>query len=124
LAPLARTLLPIGARPMPEISRVPARPPGGLEGGDDAAAPPRFGEFLVAAGVLNRYQLLQALQVQDLSPSFRLGDCISALGFVPSAEIEVMHLRYAGGDSVSGKTRAAAATAGRPRASTRAETVG
>ena len=48
----------------------------------------RFGEFLVAARAISRQQLLTALMFQDRNPGVRLGECIAALGFLSSPEIE------------------------------------
>jgi hypothetical protein len=53
-----------------------------------------FGEFLVQEQVLDRFQLLRALQFQDRSPSARLGQCAVALGFAPADAIERLHQRY------------------------------
>lgn len=53
-----------------------------------------FGEFLVQEQVLDRFQLLRALQLQDRSPRARLGQCAVALGFAPADAIERLHVRY------------------------------
>jgi hypothetical protein len=53
-----------------------------------------FGEFLVEQGVLDRYQLFRALQLQDRSPGTRLGECAAALGFAPINAIERFFERY------------------------------
>ena len=53
-----------------------------------------FGEFLVQEQVLDRFQLLRALQFQDRSPRARLGQCAVALGFAPADAIERLHQRY------------------------------
>ena len=42
----------------------------------------RFGEFLVARGLLDRHQLLRALQHQDRRPELRIGICAVDLGFL------------------------------------------
>ena len=47
-----------------------------------------FGEFLVERGVLTRAQLFQVLTHQDKSPGVRLGEIVSALGFVPYATVD------------------------------------
>jgi hypothetical protein len=62
---------------------------------DDGLATVTFGEYLVANGAVDRYQLLQALQAQDHAPGARLGDCIAALGFLRHEEVEGLHNRYA-----------------------------
>ena len=55
-----------------------------------------FGEFLVEQAVLDRHQLLLALQMQDRQPGVRLGECAAALGFAPIGEIERQFSQYAG----------------------------
>lgn len=50
-----------------------------------------FGEFLVMARVLDRFQLFRALQLQDRLPGKPLGQCAVALGFVARTQIEQMH---------------------------------
>jgi len=47
-----------------------------------------FGEFLVERRVIDRYQLLRALQMQDKYPAVRLGECAAALGYVQISEVE------------------------------------
>jgi hypothetical protein len=79
----------------------------------DEGTVPTFGEYLVEVGRLNRYQLLQALQVQDHSPASRLGDCIAALGFLPHPEIEALHVGYAGAGSAPIVVRRSASTRAR-----------
>ena len=60
------------------------------------ASPKRaaFGEFLVTARVLDRFQLFRALQHQDRSPGTPLGQCAVALGYVARAQIEQMHAAF------------------------------
>ncbi len=53
-----------------------------------------FGEFLVEHHIIDRFQLLRALQMQDRVPGARLGQCAVALGFAPRTEIEQLHSRY------------------------------
>jgi hypothetical protein len=53
-----------------------------------------FGEFLVEYDVLDRFQLFRALQMQDREPGMRLGQCAAALGFIPHAAIEQLHVRF------------------------------
>ena len=53
-----------------------------------------FGEFLVAAEVLDRFQLFRTLQMQDRLPGVRLGQCAVALGFVPADAIEQLFQRF------------------------------
>ncbi len=53
-----------------------------------------FGEFLVDQGVLDRYQLFRALQMQDRLPGVRLGECAAALGYAPINAIERLYERF------------------------------
>lgn len=53
-----------------------------------------FGEFLVDHGVLDRYQLFRALQMQDRLPGVRLGECAAALGYAPINAIERLYERF------------------------------
>jgi hypothetical protein len=55
-----------------------------------------FGEFLVEQGLLDRYQLFRALQMQDRRPGVRLGEAAVALGYASSGAIERMHDRFEG----------------------------
>jgi len=54
-----------------------------------------FGEFLVEQGVLDRFQLFRALQLQDRLPGVRLGECAAALGHVPILAVERLYERFA-----------------------------
>jgi hypothetical protein len=47
-----------------------------------------FGEFLVASAGITRFQLFCALQMQDRHPEVRIGECLVALGYLPSEELE------------------------------------
>lgn len=49
---------------------------------DPGLADVRFGEYLVARGLLDRHQLLRALQHQDRRPELRVGVCAVDLGFL------------------------------------------
>lgn len=53
-----------------------------------------FGEFLVDQGVLDRYQLLCALQLQDRRPGLRLGEAAAMLGYAPLNAIERLVERF------------------------------
>jgi hypothetical protein len=53
-----------------------------------------FGEYLVDQGVLDRFQLFRALQMQDRLPGVRLGECAAALGYAPINAIERMYERF------------------------------
>ena len=65
--------------------------------GEGEAAPTgiAFGEYLVHQGVLDRFQLFRALQLQDRAPGLRIGECAARLGFAAQNAIERMFERYA-----------------------------
>jgi len=67
----------------------------GVEVVEDGLKEITFGEYLVEQGVLDRYQLLKALQMQDRLPGVRLGECAAALGFAPILAIEKLYAQYA-----------------------------
>lgn len=54
-----------------------------------------FGEYLVDQGVVDRYQLFRALQMQDRTPGLRLGEAVAALGYAPIGAIERLYQRFA-----------------------------
>jgi hypothetical protein len=54
-----------------------------------------FGEYLVEQRVLDRYQLLRALQLQDKTPNVRLGECAVALGYAQPGSIEHQYSEFA-----------------------------
>ena len=66
----------------------------GVDVVEDGLKEVSFGEFLVDQGVLDRYQLFRALQMQDRSPGVRLGECAAALGYAPINAIEKFFERY------------------------------
>jgi len=53
-----------------------------------------FGEFLVEQGVLDRFQLFRALQMQDRLSGVRLGEAAAALGYAPIGAIERLFQRF------------------------------
>lgn len=53
-----------------------------------------FGEYLVDQGVVDRYQLFRALQLQDRSPGVRLGEAVAALGYAPIGAVERLYQRF------------------------------
>ncbi len=62
-----------------------------LLGGDrESAGIDRRGD----QGVLDRFQLFRALQMQDRLPGVRLGECAAALGYAPIAAIERLYERF------------------------------
>jgi hypothetical protein len=54
----------------------------------------QFGEYLVEQGVIDRYQLFRALQLQDRKPGVRLGQAAAALGYATARAIEHMFERF------------------------------
>lgn len=53
-----------------------------------------FGEFLVDQGIVDRFQLFRALQMQDRMAGVRLGEAVAALGFAPIGAIERLYQRF------------------------------
>lgn len=53
----------------------------------EPVAQARCGEFLVESAVVDRWQLLRALQLQDRSRR-RLGDCLARLGYANRRDVE------------------------------------
>ncbi|HEU0032804.1 MAG TPA: hypothetical protein VFQ53_19365 [Kofleriaceae bacterium] len=53
-----------------------------------------FGEFLVEEGVIDRFQLFRALQMQDRTPGVRVGEAAAALGYVPIGAVERLFRRF------------------------------
>ena len=53
-----------------------------------------FGEYLVNQGVVDRFQLFKALQMQDRLPGVRLGEAAAALGYAPIGAIERLYARF------------------------------
>ena len=66
----------------------------GVDVVEDGLKEVSFGEFLVEQGVLDRFQLFRALQMQDRLPGVRLGECAAALGYAPIAAIERLYERF------------------------------
>lgn len=66
----------------------------GIEVVEDGLEEISFGEFLVDQGVLDRYQLFRALQMQDRLPGVRLGEAAAALGYAPIGAIERLFQRF------------------------------
>jgi hypothetical protein len=59
-----------------------------------------FGEYLVDQGILDRFQLFRALQMQDRLPGVRLGEAAAALGYAPIGVIERLFQRFQGLETV------------------------
>lgn len=53
-----------------------------------------FGEYLVEQGIVDRFQLFKALQLQDRSKGVRLGEAVAALGYAPPGAIERLFERF------------------------------
>lgn len=66
----------------------------GIDVVEDGLTEVTFGEFLVEQGVLDRFQLFRALQMQDRLPGVRLGECAAALGYAPITAIEKFYERF------------------------------
>lgn len=61
---------------------------------EDGLTEVTFGEYLVDQGVLDRFQLFRALQMQDRLSGVRLGECAAALGYAPITVIERLYERF------------------------------
>ncbi|MGN6107929.1 MAG: hypothetical protein ACTHU0_22665 [Kofleriaceae bacterium] len=66
----------------------------GIEVLEDGLQEVTFGEYLVDQGVLDRFQLFRALQMQDRVPGVRLGEAVAALGYAPAGAIERLFTRF------------------------------
>jgi hypothetical protein len=55
----------------------------------------RFGEYLVERGIINRVQLLRALQLQDAMVGLRIGTAVATLGYCSPLRIELLHGQFA-----------------------------
>lgn len=53
-----------------------------------------FGEYLVDQGIVDRFQLFRALQMQDRLPGVRLGEAVAALGYAPIGAVERLYQRF------------------------------
>ncbi len=67
----------------------------GVEVLEDGLKEISFGEYLVEKGVIDRYQLFRALQMQDRLPGVRLGEAAAALGYAPIKKIEKLYAAFA-----------------------------
>lgn len=66
----------------------------GIEVLGDGLPEINFGEYLVDQGVLDRFQLFRALQLQDRRPGIKLGEAAAALGYAPPGAIERLFQRF------------------------------
>ena len=73
----------------------------GIEVLEDGLKEISFGEYLIEKGVIDRFQLFLALQMQDRLPGVRLGEAAAALGFAPIKQIEKLYAAFAGVNTVS-----------------------
>ncbi len=73
----------------------------GIDVVEDGLQEISFGEYLVDQGVLDRYQLFRALQMQDRLPGVRLGEAAAALGYAPIGAIERLFQRFQQIDTVA-----------------------
>lgn len=68
----------------------------GVEVVEDGLKEISFGEYLVDQGIVDRFQLFRALQLQDRSPGVRLGEAVAALGYAPIGAVERLYQRFSG----------------------------
>jgi hypothetical protein len=68
----------------------------GIEVVEDGLREIPFGEYLVEAGKVDRFQLFRAMQMQDRHPAVRIGECVAALGYVQISEVEKLYARFMG----------------------------
>src|SRR5262249_10906314 len=61
---------------------------------EDGLKEVHFGEYLVGQGLIDRFQLFRALQMQDRKPGVRLGQAVVALGFATARAIEQLFDRF------------------------------
>jgi len=66
----------------------------GIEVVEDGLKEISFGEYLVEQGVVDRFQLFRALQLQDRTPGVRLGEAVAALGYAPIGAVERLYQRF------------------------------
>ena len=71
-----------------------------IEAANEELREVHFGEFLVEQGVIDRYQLFRALQLQDRKPGLQLGHAVVALGFSTTLAIEMMADRFEDLDTI------------------------
>ena len=92
---VARKNTPVPAKNSKEIHAYFEYSQNGVDVLEDGLKEVSFGEYLVDQGVLDRFQLFRALQMQDRLPGVRLGECAAALGYAPIAAIERLYERFA-----------------------------
>ena len=72
----------------------------GIEVVEDGLPEVRFGEYLVDQGLIDRFQLFRALQLQDRTPGVQLGEAVARLGYAPTSAIERLYDRFQGLDTI------------------------
>jgi hypothetical protein len=87
-------VLNINARNIRDLQRYFEYSQSGVEVVEDGLKEVSFGEYLVEQGVVDRFQLFRALQMQDRLPGVRLGECAAALGYAPIARIEKLYAAF------------------------------
>lgn len=93
-AHIARRSPQIPAKNSKDLQRYFEYSQSGVDVVEDGLKEITFGEFLVDQGVLDRFQLFRALQMQDRLPGVRLGECAAALGYAPITAIERLYERF------------------------------
>ena len=88
-------VLKINAKNAKDLQRYFEYSQSGVEVLEDGLKEVSFGEYLVEQGIVSRYQLFRALQMQDRLPGVRLGECAAALGYAPIAQIEKLYAAFA-----------------------------
>lgn len=68
----------------------------GVEVVEDGLREIPFGEYLVEAGMVDRFQLFRAMQMQDRHPGVRIGECVAALGYMQISDVERAYARFSG----------------------------
>jgi hypothetical protein len=75
-------------RAIPDIRRYFEYSNSGVEVVEDGLKELTFGEYLVEHGVLDRFQLFRALQMQDRLSGVKVGEAAAALGYATIHAIE------------------------------------
>ena len=91
---IARKNTPVPAKNSKEIQRYFEYSQSGVDVLEDGLKEISFGEFLVDQGVLDRFQLFRALQMQDRLPGVRLGECAAALGYTAIGRVEKLYAAF------------------------------
>ncbi len=73
----------------------------GIEVVADGLKEVTFGEYLIECGVIDRFQLFRALQMQDRVPGVRLGEACAALGYISIGAVEKLYQQLSGVETVT-----------------------